>query len=575
MAPSSYTALHTLVAFIFVLTSVQLAKSLTLDVEDEDRFPVPNSEVRLTCSGHHDGILTFSGNPQTEGRVVWTKDRQRVAEWPKPAGTETPSKYELSADTPDYTMFFADLVIRSMDITDNGVYKCRLERGETVLGTSNGERLTVEQRPANQYPVCSIRTLENKRTFICESERGSPPVTLQWWKDGQPLGPSSEPDDDLEDFVQARLLMADDESSRGRFECALTFRGELTRSCILDRPNVTIPTTTRGLSIGQELVVVCITSGNPPVSTVDWNFTPNLHSSVRKEGHVLSIFNISSRDNGTEITCEGHNAVGSNQASTVITLRPPEPIVQPMTVRLEQSEIPTSVDEQAQFKCITTPLRSPPPPSVWHYNGHYVDPLNTTDRFLMEDRTEHVLSVSGVSTLDVGASVTCRIMVSYQPNAEVFLEVSFPQTTKAMTVEPTTKITYLKLGPPSSDTWSLSTLMGFIIGGLMCLVLVGVCCWVSLKAKTLTCATQDSNNVRENGTGTRASCNHLNDDFVVDLGIPPELTARLNMATKVVDEEESPYQDLEDVSRQRQSDEYQRLVSNDLAHALTPESSQR
>ncbi|XP_038064540.1 roundabout homolog 1-like [Patiria miniata] len=571
MASGSFVMLMALVTFAFV-SKAMLATSLTLDVEDEDRFPVPNSEVRLTCSGHYDGILTFSGNPQTGGRVVWTKDGQRVAEWPKPAGTETPSKYELSADPPDDTMFFADLVIRSMDTTDNGVYKCRLKRGETVLGTSNGERLTVEQRPASQYPVCSVRALENERTFICESERGSPPVTLQWWKDGQPLEQST-PDDDLEDFVQARLLMADDESSRGRFECALTFRGELAGSCILDRPNVTI-TITSGWSIGEDLVVVCLTSGNPLVSTVDWNFTPNLHSSVTKEGPVLTINSISSRDNGTRITCEGHNAVGSNQASTVITLRPLGATVKPVTVRLEQSEIPTSVDEQAQFKCITTPVRSPPPPCVWHYNGHDVDPFNTTDRFFVEDRSEHVLSVSGVSTLDVGASVTCRIVGSYQPKAEVFLQASFQQTTKALNVKTTTQITYLKLGPSSSDTWSLSTLMGYIIGGLMCLVLVGICCWVSLKAKTLMCAKRDSKNIRENGTGAKASCTNVNDDFVVDLGVPPELSARPKMATKVVDEEESLYQDLEDVSRQRQINEYQRLISNDWAPSA-PELSQK
>ncbi|XP_038064545.1 hemicentin-2-like [Patiria miniata] len=566
MAPGSYIALHTLVALTFVLTSVQLAKSLTLDVEDEDRFPVPNSEVRLTCSGHYDGILTFSGNPQTGGRVVWTKDRQRVAEWPKPAGTETPSKYELSAE-PSSSMFFADLVIHSVDATDNGVYKCRLKRGQTVLGTSNEERLTVEQRPASQYPVCSVRTLENKRTFICESERGSPPVTLQWLKDGQPLGPSSEPEDDSGDFVQARLLVADGESSRGRFECSLTFRGQLSRSCFLDRPIVTIPITTSGLSIGEDLVIVCVTSGNPE-STVDWNFRPNLHSSVRKEGHMLTIKNLSSSDNGTQIICEGHNAVGSNQASRVITLRPLETTVQPITVQLEQTEIPTSVDEQAQFKCIATPARFPAPLCVWQYNGHFVDSLNTTDRFLVEDRSEHVLSVSGVSTLDVGASVTCRIMVGYQPNAEVFLQASFPQTTKA-----TIQITP-KLGSSTSETWSLSTLMGYIIGGLMCLVLVGICCWVSLKAKTLLCAKQDTKNVRKNGTGANASCTNVNDDFVVDLGMPPEQIARPTRAAKVVDEEESVYQDLEDVSRQRQINEYQRLISNDW-NPPVPVSSQR
>ncbi|XP_022091481.1 roundabout homolog 3-like isoform X1 [Acanthaster planci] len=549
-------------AFVFMAT-LHSAKSLELEVEDDNRYPVAESDVVLTCYGAYDGILTFSGNPQ--GKVVWMKDGQPIAEWPKPAGTETPTRYDLSADAPEDGAVYAYLTIRSMDTTDNGAYRCQLLRGETVLGTSYEVRLTVEQRPASEYPKCSVLTLSNEQVFLCESERGSPPVSLQWWKGEQPLNKT---DLDVDGFVQARFAAGEeDESNAGRFECSLTFREQRTGSCVLDRPSVAIPAPTSGLLLGQDLIVVCVTSGNPPVSIVDWDFKPSLFSSFGKDGNTLTIYNISSRDNGTQIICEGHNALGSNQASRVITLRPLEATVQPITVQLEQTKVPTSLDEQAQFKCVTTPPRSPPPPPcIWHYNGEYVDPDNTSDRFLVEDRSEHVLSVSSVTTMDVGASVTCHIVVSYRPNAEVFLRATFPQTTKAAPVLTTTRRPP-KSGPSLSDkSWPFSTQMGYIIGGLMCLVLVGICCWVSLKAKSLLCSKPSTKNDEKPRTRTKASCNRLDNDFIVDIGMPPELTARPSIVTKLaLAEEESPYQDLEDVSRQRQINEYQRLISNDWA----------
>ncbi|XP_038064547.1 titin-like [Patiria miniata] len=544
-------------------TSTSATVQMSLNVQDA--FPVRYSTVELTCSCT--GRCHLS-----EQSVVWTKGGQPVAQWPETPGFQTPAKYELSHLDLDSDGFFAFMEIKSIDTADNGLYRCRLQSDGTVHFQSNQKELTIEQRPSSEYPECTVRPVRGGKALICDSERGSPPVSLQWWKDGQPLEQST-PDDDLEDFVQARLLVADDESSRGRFECALTFRGELTGSCILDRPNVTIPTTTSGLSVGQDLVVVCVTSGNP-ASTVDWNFRPNLQASVRKEGHVLTINNVSSRDNGTEIICEGHNAVGSNQASTVITLRPLQTTVQPIAVQLEQTKIPTSVDEQAQFKCVTIPARLPLPPCVWHYNGLYIDPSNTTDRFLVEDRSEHVLSVSSVSTLDVGASVTCRITISYQPIAEVVLKTGFPLTTEAMTVATTSKpsVPLMPKLDDSSNPWKfdIRSQFGYIIGGLMCLVLIGIGCWVALKAKSLLWNKRDTKSSRSSGADVKASCIRLDENnFMVDIGMArpafpnTSLPPPPSLVTKQVSlEQESPYQDLEDVSRQLQHNDYQRLISN-------------
>ncbi|XP_071797654.1 uncharacterized protein [Asterias amurensis] len=523
-------------------------------------------------------------NIQRGGKIIWKKDGQAVAEWSNEAGEY--DRYVLNMDAPNFGSFYARFRITSLVAEDQGQYSCHVENGDEVT-PSNDLSLVVEYPPSGVYPKCSVLPVDDDMRLVCKSERGSPLVGLQWMKDGDSLQQTI--DDDGESFIEVYTTVAGPEAiNMGRYECSMTYKGA-SRSCFLDRLTMQIQTSTSGLAIGEDLEVICRASAsdNPPVSTFRWEVKPDRHHTVGSDGAVLHISNITSHDNGTEIICEGQNAMGRSTASSVIILRPVEATPTPITLELEQTEIPEHVGAIARFECQTTPERTT---REWAYNGLHIDPSNTTDRFFVEGRLNDVIAVRRITREDVMALVTCHVTVNNRPKAEMHLKVNFSLTTQSPRLPTTSRQEHTSTSPhtvpavsqapilvtPKLDTstskdessYFNSQIMWYLIGGMMCVVLLGICCWVSLKAKSLMCDPHRETKTVVSPTSPTPSCQRINgDDFVVRVGIPsevrPSLTPDQSLLTKEqLVEQEVQYQDLEDVSRERQANEYQRLISD-------------
>ncbi|XP_033631209.1 uncharacterized protein LOC117293099 [Asterias rubens] len=567
---------------------------LSLEVAGHQTIIPVNQSVTLIGSGRFPVgfVLGDQVGGTGGGRVTWTVDGRVIAEQ-QSAQSQTTDVYTTRIELFRDRHFVAYLTIEGMDASKNGEYCFKLKAGESVHTTSQTLELAVEYRPSNEYPKCSVLPVDDDMRLECKSERGSPLVSLQWMKDGDSLQQTV--DDDEESFLEVYTTVAGPEAiNMGRYECSMTYKGSSAGSCFLDRPTVWIPTSTSGLAIGEDLEVICLQSAsdNPPVSAFKWEVKPDRHHTVGSDGAVLHISNITSHDNGTEIICEGQNAMGRSIAGSVIILRPVEATQTPITLELEQSKIPEHVGALASFECRTTPERE----MGWLFNGQYIDPQNHEDRFFVEGNLNQALSVRGVTREDVPALVTCFVAKSFQKKFVMNLKVDFSLTlpTETPNHKLSTQTDVAKYGshaPAVSQTPNLkpilvtpkldtstskdessffnSQIMWYIVGGMMCVVLLGICCWVSLKAKSLMCDPQGVTKTVVSPTSPTPYCRRINDDdFVVRVGMPsevrPSLTPDQSLLTKEqLVEHEVQYQDLEDVTRQRQTNEYQRIINND------------
>ncbi|XP_071945824.1 kin of IRRE-like protein 1 [Antedon mediterranea] len=259
-----------------------------------------------------------------------------------------------------------NLTIKSVTLTDDAQYNCNVYANEVAqepIISSQAVRLTVNYLPESTYPKCletmgdGIYNEGDDVELCCESERASPPVTLQWTRNGQVIRQNIRIDDS-ENGKRKMIykFKATSEYNGMRFTCMLTSSADphYKRNCtsgpiaVTYKPQVLIPSYENAISPGQEILFFCKSTANPAATKFRWELEPAIDSNrlvVKLDNQTLQILNTKSKDNGTRISCYATNSIGTGHAQLILIVDP-----NPTTT-------PTGVIE-------TTNLAAPIPPET-------------------------------------------------------------------------------------------------------------------------------------------------------------------------------------------------------------------
>ncbi|GAA55160.1 hemicentin-1 [Clonorchis sinensis] len=214
-----------------------------------------------------------------------------------------------------------DIVIMEMTPELQGNYTC--------LGTNKGgstvlvyEIIVLEKPFIDGFNEKAVVFVNNTITLTCEAG-GSPPPTVTWYFNGQPLNPDKQAGYRLVGPKNLMLLsarphqggdytcVAENEAGSARATTVLTVF-EPTDSQQLQQ-NLTVKTT----RMGGNITFTCIMSSNPPAQ-IKWlkdekdifSVMPQDRFTVSPDGSMLTLFNVNLEDQG-EFKCVAVNIPGS------------------------------------------------------------------------------------------------------------------------------------------------------------------------------------------------------------------------------------------------------------------------
>ncbi|XP_074490966.1 hemicentin-1 isoform X1 [Sebastes fasciatus] len=261
------------------------------------------------------------------------------------------------------------LQITKASVSDSGTYICV---AQNPAGTALGKTKLRVQVP----PVISSETknyvapVDSSVTLHCQAD-GSPPPSVTWHKDGQPLSES----------VRQRVLSSGSlqiafiqPSDTGRYTCtAANAAGTVSHEMSL---TVQIPPSIRGGELEVSVVenspaqLVCVAEGVPQPS-LSWEKDGNLLSESTGEYTILPsgelVIDTAQPDDGGRYTCVATNAVGQDSRTTTLSVH-----THPVFTEL-LGDVALNKGERLLLTCEVS--GTPLPRITWAFNNNII-PVN-------------------------------------------------------------------------------------------------------------------------------------------------------------------------------------------------------
>nr|XP_054763271.1 uncharacterized protein LOC129269816 [Lytechinus pictus] len=269
------------------------------------------------------------------GRIEWGRNTrysvstQVIARWTNEDGIEilvdnSDERYNIEGGILSNGRFRQYLTIRKVqriDQTDSTGYYCALfNSSESMLVKSGYAPLTVKYPPAEHYPLCTATPNDITREVMleCASEKTTPDVTVQWYKDGEKVSDAHPSGYKMKSTYEAR-----EDELHGEFECRLYYEDgadvEVRRSCTFSKPRVAI-LRMGGETLNAESTYHAFSVSNPPL-TSDINCTLEASSDTSQRfdkefpGYgVAAVGPVAPTDNGSTLVCQAKNVFGTEDA---------------------------------------------------------------------------------------------------------------------------------------------------------------------------------------------------------------------------------------------------------------------
>ncbi|XP_041474533.1 uncharacterized protein LOC121423270 [Lytechinus variegatus] len=269
------------------------------------------------------------------GRIEWGRNTrysvstQVIARWTNENGIailvdNSDERYNIEGgilSNGRFRQFLTIQKVQRIDQTDSTGYYCALfNSSASMLVKSGYAPLTVKYPPAEHYPLCTATPNDITREvmLVCTSEKTTPDVTLQWYKDGQKVSDAHPTGYKMKSTHEAR-----EDELRSEFECRLHYVDgadvEVRRSCTFSKPRVAI------LRMGEETpneesTYHAFAVSNPPL-TSDINCTLEASSDTSQRfdkefpGYgVAAVGPVAPTDNGSTLVCQAKNVFGTEHA---------------------------------------------------------------------------------------------------------------------------------------------------------------------------------------------------------------------------------------------------------------------
>ncbi|XP_013383947.1 hemicentin-1 isoform X1 [Lingula anatina] len=321
-------------------------------------------DVTLSCEINNPG--------QFQINVIWSFNGKSITfnRNPFSPSTSDPRRSIVGANVE--TDF--NLRITNLSLVDNGVYSCQVQGTDLTADA----KLTVVVVPGT-----AVITTNNSGTskegdtvfFNCSSFGGNPPPTISWFRDNEPIQPSSDiqysPAAELGGSTSSklswRLRRADNEKM---FACRVsnqanpsTPRTANTAANVQFAPVVNFgPYNPLILREGATEQVACTVEANPQVTSVEWLIDG---VSIGNTRSVRLLDPVRLTDRGQH-TCIARNIIGSSNATLTLDVQYPPKIE---IINIQEGNRLT-VNESSRVN-LTCSVRANPPATeiVWRKNG--------------------------------------------------------------------------------------------------------------------------------------------------------------------------------------------------------------
>ncbi|XP_054763272.2 uncharacterized protein LOC129269817 [Lytechinus pictus] len=322
--------------FIFITSYIGYAKSSLYMAYSGNTAEVSlGTRAVFECSSSSQ----ISQDKLRSGRIEWGRNTrysvsaQVIARWTNENGIE------ILVDNPDdrynieggilsngrFRQYLTIQKVQRIDQTDNTGYYCALfNSSASMLVKSGYAPLTVKYPPAEHYPLCTATPNDITRevTLVCTSEKTTPDVTVQWYKDGQKVS-----DAHPTGYKMKSTYEALEDEFRSEFECRLHYVDgidvEVRRSCTFSKPRVAI-LRIGGESPNEESTYHAFAVSNPPL-TSDINCTLEESSDTSQRfdkefpGYgVAAVGPVAPTDNGSTLVCQAKNVFGTEDARMTV-----------------------------------------------------------------------------------------------------------------------------------------------------------------------------------------------------------------------------------------------------------------
>ncbi|XP_033107916.1 cell adhesion molecule 4-like [Anneissia japonica] len=221
----------------------------------------------------------------------------------------------------------ATLKFSEVSRTDEGLYHCAVvdKNSGNVLKRTRKAKLTVIKVPLPSYPICEANPFYKQGDLAeisCCSEKTKPIVSLEWTRNGYPIG-----DSDLihgKDVCSRYKFLVNINDDNVIFNCTMSSVILLKpRSCTVGplnvkyQPIVELPPV--NITIGIRAIIMCQATANPNAIKYSWETSPQFQYKNITD-HVMVIDRPDVKLNGTVITCIAENEIGASRSSIIVKL---------------------------------------------------------------------------------------------------------------------------------------------------------------------------------------------------------------------------------------------------------------
>ncbi|XP_033112513.1 cell adhesion molecule 4-like [Anneissia japonica] len=293
---------------------------------------VEGGTVNLVCE-------VLNTNEDEEYIFIWEKDGEIVAGEHSVMGPTRQTRHRMVADLlSEEKRFMFLLKIEPVNVEDAGEYSCSAEESMKVRKTSLQRAvLMVNQVPGSQYPKC-LSEIDGgfpegeEVTITCVSELVTPPVTLQWQRDGQSI-PTKIENNVKEGLIKAHYTFTPTPDDSGsKFICDMrssAIKPSKRRQCeinsvvVLHKPIIRIRYP-EIVHVGKESIFICESFANPILTTYEWTFSFKLSERILIDDtthQILRLLEPSLSDDGAQITCMATNSIGTSSSTVTMHVR--------------------------------------------------------------------------------------------------------------------------------------------------------------------------------------------------------------------------------------------------------------
>lgn len=490
-----FLVLTTLITSVLLISTIPdvNASVLSIDVHNYTS-PQVGSRVEILCYGSH--AIEQRGGDQyfsNGGKLVWILDGEVIA------NASTVRDYDLNTDKYSLTVwkrewhsktstYFA-LTIKHVSVDDKGRYQCALFFNETTLDiTSLTKDLIVQYPPSKLFPQCyvdSIQEHSSTATLRCRSETAYPSVKLYWMASGEILA-----DDTSAKISDGYTAITTDIAvplTSTEYVCVANYSGDfelVVRRCTVYPPVISLDPAVEVIE-GGDAMFTCSVSAEPESEKgVLWTSVPPMTSRNTTTSHndnsvsVLTVRNVTARENGTMIFCHSQNLLGESHRRSVMTVHifgsPDGTYIPPLRVDVEPQIAEIMAGEIATFMCHVSTI-SNTFKYKWYYQDKEVNSDGENTRFWIGQRR---LRISEVDVADNYAPIACEVTADgHTVTARAILHVIQPSTIH------TPALGRVSNTEPPNFLSEYGTLIGLISAGLVAIVLILLIILLAIKSK--------------------------------------------------------------------------------------------